>query len=1190
MIPILLLAAALAAAAPAPAGAPPFTPSFRRYGVIDGLPSDAAYVVAQDRQGYLWIGTRDGLARFDSQAFQIFRHDPAHANSLAANDVSALLVDVQGRLWAGGENNGLNLFLPQQEAFAHWRHDSRNAASLSGNDVLTLAQDSTGAIWVGVYTGGLNRLRADGRGFEHWRHRDGRNDGPLSNNVMALAADAHGGLWVGSEGGVQYRDAQGRFTTITLPGVDKPVSVWQLNTVADGVDAATDAGLFHIDARHVAQRAGAASPAYASLREGDGEVWIARQDGIDLLANHGAVRHYSPHAGVDGSLPGSLPVDFLRDHEGGTWIVLLDGGVAYLPPQWRAFDAWRHQPDVAASLALDRVRTLALAPDGTLLIGGAKGALDRVDPHTGAIQHLAEAAGLSDSSISAVAQDAQGRLWIGHRRGLRLLDHGQARDIGANSPALRHGVWALLIARDGMVYFAGVGTGVTRVDPHTFALTAIQPPSNNPSALEVGQLRESADGVIWSGGQAGLATLQPGAPGFHFVPGVGRGAVDAFAFGTDGSLWLARSDRLQHYTFSNDKAHRRDTVDSGDGWPAAEVAGLETGRDVRVWATTPRGLVVYTPSTKSTRLYASEDGLGNPEFAMHALVQDAQGELYAGSFDGVMAIRPDALRDAHAPIRVELTSLSVRRDGRVLRLDPNMPVSLGWNDRELTATARALSFVDPKHNRYRFLLSGFDPDWVDTGTRDTREFSSLRAGDYRLRIGAASGNGAWTPAAASVRLHVDAPPWATPKAWAAYAVVTLLALFALIQAMRRRLEQRHRFALAAQRQVLAEQANAAKTRFLAGMAHEIRTPMTGVLGMTELLLGTPLDERQRGYADGIRRSGALLLRQVDDALDLARIEAGKLQLNEAPFDPAMLLREVALLEQGLAAQKGLSLQVRDRTRNAGLRVGRCAARTAGVVEPRPQRLEVHHARRRAAARGKSRRRCGVFGDRQRTGHVGRGVRAHVRTLRADRTRPPRTRHRPGPEHLPRTGGADGRTHRRAFAARRRLRLPGAPAVARLRIAAARGRAARQARRADETSTPSWRLLVVEDDPMAAEVLAGLLRAQGHRAAHAPNALAALAEIDAPENHFDALLFDLDLPGMQGNSAGENAARTRRAGADPRRHRIQPRRRTATHPRCRHGWPAAQAGVAGDLEGSAGTHPRAFGMNAKRTIQPDGKLP
>ncbi|MBS0430846.1 MAG: response regulator [Proteobacteria bacterium] len=1115
MTPALLLAAALAAAAPVQA-APPFAASFRRYGVTDGLPSDAVYTVVQDRKGYVWIGTRDGLARFDSQAFQIFRHDPARGDSLAANDVSALLVDARGRVWAGGEGNGLNLYQPQDNGFAHWRHDSRDATSLSGNDVMALAQTGDGAIWVGVYGDGLNRLRADGHGFEHLHHRDNDAHGLNSDNVTALAADTHGGLWIGTEAGVQYRDAHGTFASIALPDVDKPVSVWQLNAFADGVDAATDAGVFHIDAQHAARRLGAASSAYASLRDG-GDLWIARQSGIDLFAPDGATRHYAPHAGVDGGLPGTLPVDFLRDHEGGTWIALLDGGAAYLPPHWRAFDAWRHQPDVPASLALDQVRALALAPDGTLLAGGARGTLDRLDPRTGTVQHLAEVANLGESSISAIAQDAQGRLWIGHHRGLRMLDHGRARDIGAGIPALRHGVWTLLTAADGSLYFAGVGTGVTRVDPVTFGLTPVPPPSTQSAALEVKQLRQSADGAIWAAGQAGLAELVPGAQGFRFVSGVGRGAVDAFAFGADGSLWLARSDRLQHYALSDGKARRRDTVDSSEGWPAAEVAGLEVGRDGRVWATTPRGLVVYSPADHSTRTYADEDGLGNPEFMPRALQQDANGELYAGSFDGVMAIDPDSLRDTHARIQVVLASLSVRRDGRVLQLDPAQPVSLGWNDRELTATARALSFVDPKHNRYRFLLAGFDPDWVVTGTRDTREFSSLRAGDYQLRISAASGNGAWTPSTTIVRLHVDAPPWATPWAWVAYALTTLLALFLVFRAMRRRLEQRHRFALAAQRQLLAEQANAAKTHFLAGMAHEIRTPMTGVLGMAELLLGTPLDESQRGYADGIRRSGALLLRQVDDALDLARIEAGKLPLNPAPFDPAEVLREIALLEQGLARQKGLSLQVE-------VEGGTPACVSGDALRVQQVLLNLAHNALKFTQRGGVRLRVEAAGDDVVFSVIDTGpgmseeecTRMFERFEQAERGR--RERGTGLGLNICRELVAlmDGRIEVRS--------QPGAGCTFRVRLplppCAPADMPANAPTPAADRAAPSrgpLNLLVVEDDPMAAEVLLGLLRAHGHVVTHAPNALAALAEIEQPGHRFDALLFDLDLPGLQGHS-------------------------------------------------------------------------
>jgi len=1112
MLVATLLAAVLATAPSA--GAAPANPTFRHYGVIDGLPSDAAYTVAQDAEGFIWIGTRDGLARFDAQNFRIFRHDPSDNASLAANDVSAVLVDKQGRVWAGGEGNGLNLFRPQHGDFRHWLHDSHDSRSLSGNDVMSVAQTSDGSIWVAVYAGGLNRMRADGSGFEHMRHHDRDAGGLNSDAVLALAVDARGGLWIGSEAGVQYRDARGHFRNIVLPGVGKPVSTWQLNADRDGVDAATDAGLFHIDADLSARRIGAAAPAYASLRFADGEIWIAGQDGIDVFAKDGASRHYAPHAGVSGSLPGAVATGLLRDREGGIWIALIEGGVAYLPPQWRAFDAWRHQPDESGSLADDLVRALALAPDGTLLIGGTEGELERLDPRAGSVHHLADAAKLSDSSIRTIAQDARGRLWIGHIHGLRVLDGKQTHDVGVGSPLLRHGVSSLLIDRDGEVYCSGVGTGVARVDPLTFALTSILSPTDASAAREVKQLVQTANGAIWAGSRAGLLRLAPGASGFQFVPGVGRGAIDAFAFAADGSFWLARSDRLQHYSWNGEQARRRDTVDANEGWPAVDVGGLQVDRDGRVWASTLRGLVVYDPDTRRVRTYASEEGLADAALVARTLLHGADGTLYAGSFGGVLAIHPDLLREAPSRPQVVLANVSVRRDGRVLQLDPRHAISLGWDDRVLTVTARALSFVDPQRNRYRFLLSGFDPDWVDTGTRDTREFSSLGAGDYRLQVSAASGDGGWGTPSAPVLLHIAAPPWATPWARALYALAALALLAFAWFSMRRRLEQRHLFALAAQRQQLAEQASAAKTHFLAGMAHEIRTPMTGVLGMTELLLGTPLDERQRGFADGIRRSGALLLRQVDDALDLARIEAGKLQLNETPFDPAALLRDVATLEQGLARQKGLSLRVEiepgapRRLAGDALRVQQVLLNLTHNALKFTQTGSVRLRLARAdegvifsvvdSGPGMSDEECArVFERFEQTGH-GRRERGTGLGLSICR------------ELVALMGGKISVHSRPGEGCAFEVRLP-----LQETSAATDGPVAAPATR--HAAARSLRLLVVEDDPTAAEVLTGLLRAQGHDARHAPDALAALAEVESATRPFDALLSDLDLPGMDGHT-------------------------------------------------------------------------
>ena len=173
-------------------GAPLPTPKFRRYGVADGLPSSAAYAVVQDRQGYLWIGTADGLARFDGAHFEVYRHDPRDPASLASNDAAAVLVDRDGQLWVGGGDSGLNLHDPARGGFRHWRHEDARRDSLSANDVWALAQTADGAIWAGTYAGGLERLHGDRRGFGHYSH-DAREPSSLASNiVLSLHTEADG--------------------------------------------------------------------------------------------------------------------------------------------------------------------------------------------------------------------------------------------------------------------------------------------------------------------------------------------------------------------------------------------------------------------------------------------------------------------------------------------------------------------------------------------------------------------------------------------------------------------------------------------------------------------------------------------------------------------------------------------------------------------------------------------------------------------------------------------------------------------------------------------------------------------------------------------------------------------------------------------------------------------------------------
>jgi signal transduction histidine kinase/ligand-binding sensor domain-containing protein/CheY-like chemotaxis protein len=1124
MLTAWLLAGALASAAAPNAATMQATPIFRSYGAADGLPSTLVYSVAQDHAGYLWIGTHAGLVRYDSRTFKVFRHDPAQPDSLPANDVSAIFVDRSGKLWVGGEGTGLDLYQPASGGFRHWLHDAKHADSLAANDVMAITQDASGAIWVGLYAGGLEKLHRDGNGFTHWRHSKNDPASIASDNVTALLPATGGGLWVGTDAGLDRMDAHGHIHAVALPDLKSQPTIWQIRAAVGGLDIATSAGLFHLDAHGVAARVGPAREAFASLRgRGDG-LWIAERGGLEHISADGAEHLEQPTPGVTGSLPGHIPDGLFRDHEGGLWVAIVDGGLAYLPPQWRAFGMYRHVPGDPASLARDRVRALAMAANGTLWVGGPD-MLDRLDPATGKVQHVAIPR-LDRSSISALAEDASGRLWIGTHNGCFMWDGHHLKAIDAGDAALRHGVWRLLAARDGAVYFAAVGTGVFRVDPRSLAVQPLAPPDKDEAAKEIVQLREAADGSIWAASHAGLARLAPGSDAFTFVRGVARGDIAAFAFAPDATLWVARSAGLQRYLLDHDRAVLKDTVGSAQDWPGTSVLGLQIGHQGRVFALGTRSLLVYGPHSRQLHAFATAEGLATTDFTGDALLATGHGQLFADSLAGVIGIRTDELPWHLATPKVALESVSVRRDGKLVELDPDKPIDLDWRDRELTVTAQVLSFVDPTRDAYRFRLQGFDPGWLDTGHRSVREFSVLEPGHYRLLVSGRTGDGPWSAPIEALTLRVAAAPWNTPWAWALYALAILLLLAWVVWALRRRLQQQHRLALSEERQRIAEQANAAKSRFLANMAHEIRTPLTGVLGMTELLLKTSLDDRQHQYADAIRRSGSLLLRQVNDALDVARIEAGRLELNAAPFDPAAILREVADAEAGLAAQKKLAIDVviapnaPRAVRGDALRVQQILFNlthnalkftSEGGVTLKLERDSDGIAYSVIDnGPGMTPEECARIFQRFEQADHGRLQRGSGLGLAISRELVGLMGGQIGLQSVPGHGSTFSVRLPLATVASDRTAAP-SPNAATTSAATPGGSISPAASRAT-ASRP--RVLLVEDDPVAGQAIAGLIESFGFAATLAPQALTALSAIDA-DGGFDAMVFDFDLPGMDG---------------------------------------------------------------------------
>ncbi|HEY0199222.1 MAG TPA: ATP-binding protein [Rhodanobacter sp.] len=1107
--PALVASVAPAAAAGA-VSAPLATPQFRRYGLADGLPNVAIYAAAQDRDGMMWFATGGGLVRYDGVSFKVFKRVAGDPQSMPGSTVYSIFVDRDNRVWAGGISGGLIMLDQASGRFRHWMHDEAVTSSLAADEVWSITQTPDGVLWAATQ-GGLDRMRPDGTGFDNMPLDVDGTHAATFGTSRALLAEPDGRLWIGTEGGLYRREPDG--TTKRVP-IDPSFHgdagmVWHIDGAGDDVRVAVSGGLLVVGhdgvARPLADATLSSSRVMSSTRDAMGRLWIATADGMFLQRDSGELQLISGQPLLPGGLPGDKTWQTMLDAEGGLWITFDTSSIGYLPPGWNGFARFTHIPDDSDSLSGIVAASIHRSSDGKLWVGGDNGWIDKLDMASGRVQHAVH--GIRGQVVS-LAEDSRERLWIDDPPQLHIFDHGRLMSVSLEKAQVARLV-LLCAADDGRVYFASWTQGLFMVDPDTLAISSVRQEQDGNTPPLPDQVTFHA-GRLWYANSSGLQQLDPRTGRLRFVPGVSRHEVLSFAFDATG-FWLATWSTLEHYQYADDHAVLDDSV--GYHNPdvfSSDLSDLQIDRQGRLWIFANPGLWTFDRQTRRFTSFGASQGLSNANFSSMTTGVTSDGTLFGANNGGVVAFQPERLLQATtppAPPPLTLAYLNVRRRGVLQDLMPSdNTVNLGWRDRGLRVGVRLASYINPVANHYRFHLNGFDNGWINGDNRGERDFAGLDAGDYTLDVQAMGSEGKWSRLAKPLRIHVQAPPWA--RWWARLIYALLLAAFVglILLGWRRRLAQRHRIQLAEQQRQMAEAASAAKTQFLATLSHEIRTPMTGVMGMAELLLSTSLSAQQYEYTQTMQRSGEMLLKLLNDALDLARIEAGRLELEPAPFDPRQLLEDVAQLEQGLAHAKGLRFVLELADDLPGQLIGD-ALRIKQVL------LNLANNALKFTEHG------GVTLRAQRSADglllsvsdTGPGIpeASQARLFqRFEQEEGPQRRAGSGlglaicRELVDMMGGSIELESRLAHGSTFRVRLPLAEPEQPQPLPAAAG-----------SDYRVYRLLLVEDDMIVAAVISGLLERQGHVVAHVGNGLAALAEL--AHAAFDVVLLDLDLPGVDG---------------------------------------------------------------------------
>jgi signal transduction histidine kinase/ligand-binding sensor domain-containing protein/CheY-like chemotaxis protein len=933
----------------------PATEAFQRYNVSNGLANNVDFDVAEDKYGFVWITTRNGISRFDGSEFVTYRPVPPGVSGQLAQFYQTVYAARDGTLWFCSWGNGLLRLDPDTEEFEFFRHDPRDPHSIAGNEVWFTFQDRDGLMWVSSL-GGLSRLDPRSGHAEVFRHDPAKPDSLSHDIPTQVVQDAGGSLWIGTYGG----------------GLDR-----------------LEPGSSHF--RHYKHNEQDPASLGNDLIEGlfldrDGTMWIATDGGLDHFdPARGTFKHYKHDPDDPASLSNGAVLQVMRDSRGRLWASNWGGGIHRLDETTGQFKHYFYEPGNPLGPSTNLIEYFRESRDGAVWFASFNG-LNRYDDEGGRFQLLLQGRGLQgargDIAVSGAVQDSQGRLWISSDDvGLVRFDPatreyrqysvqaGNPHSISNNSgtsvalgpdgviwvstrggfnryDARTDGFERFTVAQlgaqgmasdnisdvtvdgNGLLWLTMYGVGLQRFDPRNNAFTLYHHDAADPTSLandQTNAVSVGSDGTVWVGSDAGLSRLDPVTGRFtNFASGeagLTTTIVNAITAAPAGVMILGTDVGVNVY---DPRTGQFRTYTVREGMPSNYVMALETDQAGNIWAGTDHGLARIDAATGKVRVFDVDDGLPSNQFWNHAAYRGRDGTLYFGSTNGLTAFQPSDLHDNLTPPPVYITELSVFNH----RLLPGPQSSLKSSIRitkDITFDYRqsslgfkfaALNYRWSRKNRYAYKLEGFDNDWISVDSAHAQAtYTNLAPGQYRFRVKASNNDGLWNERGASLGVTILPPWW---QSWG-FRLLLLAALFAVghtlyrlrVRGLETRartlqllIDERTRDLVAAKE--AAEVANKAKTVFLASMSHELRTPLNGILGYAQLLQrARNLEPRQLGGLQVIQQSGEHLLKLINDILDSAKIEAGKEELHPSDLSLKPFLESIAAIVQQKAAAKNL---------------------------------------------------------------------------------------------------------------------------------------------------------------------------------------------------------------------------------------------------------------------------------------------
>jgi len=933
---------------------------FTNYSINNGLSQSVVNCIFQDSKGYIWMGTQNGLNRFNGESFDIFSYNPVDSNSISNNWIYAITEDADGNLWIGTKdglnkyiagrnqfdrisyrtsythdvtrytydlaclNDGkilintppvISIFDPKEQSFSHFQ--SKLAYDGAVKDVrIPVLEDTDGRIWIGS-TNGLAAFSLQTKAFSYFsfRYPDGRVTEDV--NITSLLKDQKGKLWAGTTAGLFVFNP-------TLNQFEEP----QLS-----LSPTAEFPLHHCCIRSITE-------------DKSGNMIVGTEgNGIFVLSLYTqspvTIQNYRTENSEIGH---NIVQSLLIDRSENLWIGTLQG-ISKTDLKKKKFAIYQnsHSPN-SLNLLGNVIASIYQDDEGILWVGNWGQGLNRINRKTNEVEHFSsQLTGnhwISNDFIHVIFEDAEHQIWLGTRNGILIYDKPRNQFVPWKEffkkpelPDFRNVRISMIIQDRSLNYWIGTQNGLYKLDLKKSAIEVFQEEldvNHRLSGNLIYCLLEDSEGLIWIATVNGLDVYNPNTRKLKHFRKEEKGLSDDFIISlcedSKGRIWIGTSTYVNRF---NKKDSTFTYYSQEHGLPNNRIFEIIKDKKDGLWFATGKGLCRFDEKQNAFQSFTLEDGLQSLEFNLRAAYACKDGEMLIGGMNGFNSFYPDSIaKNPYVP-NVVFTSFYITKgtSKEFINLAESPEVVLRHAVNSFTIEFAALEYTNPQKNKYAYQMEGISDEWVDIGNRKFVPFSALQPGEYTFKVKGSNNDGVWNNKELSLRITVLPPWWKSTYAIILYLILLILSIIAFIKARERKLKHDKRILeqkvlertiqiedqaqlISSKNQELNE-LNRTKDKFFSIIGHDLGNQFNIIVGFSEMLVSgfKKLDPAKLEYhLTNIYNSSRHAHDLLENLLTWSKMQTKGIQYNPERFNLHDKIKESVELMEGALERKNIKIE------------------------------------------------------------------------------------------------------------------------------------------------------------------------------------------------------------------------------------------------------------------------------------------